>query len=100
VVTTSSPSPTKVVGATDAEVSSVASSEGRLVLTLDRGFGDVLRYPPGSHAGIVVLRPGDLAPASVVATVLELVDHHDLDDLAGTVTVVQRGLLRVRRARP
>ena len=70
--------------------------KGRLVLTLDRGFGDVRSYPPGSHAGIVVLRPDDLAPASVVAAVLELVDHHDFDDLAGTVTVVQRGILRVR----
>lgn len=28
-----------------------ATEVGRLVVTLDRGFGDVQRYPPGSHAG-------------------------------------------------
>jgi hypothetical protein len=28
---------------------------------------------------------------------VDLVDHHDLDDLVGTITVVQRGILRVRR---
>lgn len=33
------------------------TSEGRMVLTLDRGVGDPRHYPPGSHAGIVVLRP-------------------------------------------
>jgi hypothetical protein len=30
-----------------------------MILTLDRGFGDVRSYPPGSHPGIIVLRPAD-----------------------------------------
>lgn len=88
-----------LAGASDAEVLAAASAERRLVLTLDRGFGNVRAYPPGSHAGIIILRPDDLAPDSVVAAVVELVDRHEIDDLAGTVTVAQRGILRVRRAR-
>ncbi|MDQ1445184.1 MAG: hypothetical protein QOI20_1648 [Acidimicrobiaceae bacterium] len=45
-----------LAGATDAEVLAAASRAGRFVVTLDRGFGDVRRYPPGSHGGIAVLR--------------------------------------------
>jgi hypothetical protein len=27
------------------------TAENRLLVTLDRGFGDVRPYPPGSHGG-------------------------------------------------
>ena len=42
-----------------------------MVVTLDRGVDDLRHYPPGSHAGIVVLRPTSQDPN----TVIELVDR-------------------------
>jgi predicted nuclease of predicted toxin-antitoxin system len=84
-------------GATDPEVLAAAGREGRIVLTLDRGFGDIRAYPPGTHPGIVVFRIDDQSAPAVSATVLHLVDGHDLADLAGAITVVQGGLLRIRR---
>ena len=74
-----------------------ASTEGRLLVTLDRGFGDVHSYPPGSHPGIIVLRPEDQRVPSVVALVETLLDHHDLVTLAGCIAVIQRNMVRVRR---
>ena len=68
-----------------------------MIFTLDRGFGDIRRYPPGTHPGIIVFRLGDEAPAAARTAVVQLVESHDLDDLRGTITVVQRGTLRVRR---
>lgn len=47
----------QLAGHTDPVVVRAAAEEGRMVLTLDRGVGDLRHYPPGSHAGIVVLRP-------------------------------------------
>jgi predicted nuclease of predicted toxin-antitoxin system len=87
----------KLQGAEDPRVLSAAADEGRLLLTLDRGFGDVRRYPPGSHGGIVVIRPADGSRDAVIVAVDQLVEHHDLNDLVGAVAVVQRGILRVRR---
>jgi len=81
----------------DAEVVAAASAAGRLLLTLDRGLGDVRRYPPGSHAGILVLRPDDQSAAAVRETVAQLAADQRLEALTGFVAVVQRGLLRVRR---
>ena len=46
-----------LAGADDATVTKAATDDGRLIITLDRGFGDVQHYPPGSHAGILVLEP-------------------------------------------
>jgi predicted nuclease of predicted toxin-antitoxin system len=84
-------------GRDDPTVLGAAIDEGRLLLTLDRGFGDVRAYAPGTHPGIIVLRPDDQRVPTVVAMVEMIVDHHDVDELAGCITVVQRNVLRVRR---
>ncbi len=86
-----------LIGASDATVFDATQGEDRLIITLDRGFGDVRRYPPGSHAGVVVLRLDSDGPRSAAAAVMLLLDHHDLRDLRGTITVMHRGTLRVRR---
>ena len=35
---------------------SVATSEGRVLVTLDLDFADIRRHPPGAAAGIVVFK--------------------------------------------
>jgi predicted nuclease of predicted toxin-antitoxin system len=87
-----------LAGAEDPVVLVATRAERRLLLTMDRGFGDIRRYPPGTHAGIVVIRPVDGSIQAVLNAVDQLVDHHDLNDLMGTITVVQRGILRIRRS--
>jgi predicted nuclease of predicted toxin-antitoxin system len=84
-------------GASDPQVVAAAAADKRLLITLDRGLGDIRAYPPGSHAGILVLRPSDQSARTVAAALAEVVAGHDLTTLAGTVTVAQRGLLRIRR---
>lgn len=43
------------------------------------------------------MRPDDQRVPTVVAMVEMIVDHHDVDELAGCITVVQRNVVRVRR---
>jgi predicted nuclease of predicted toxin-antitoxin system len=83
-------------GHSDPAVLDPATQENRLLITLDRGFGDIRAYPPGSHPGIVVLRPDDQRVPTVTNMVETLIDNHSIESLAGCVTVVQRNMLRVR----
>jgi predicted nuclease of predicted toxin-antitoxin system len=53
-------------GATDPEVVAAATAAGRVLISLDVGLGDIRAYPPGSHAGIVVLRLTDQSAAGAV----------------------------------
>lgn len=46
----------KLSGASDETVASTSGSEGRIPVTLDLDFANIRAYPPGEHAGIVVLR--------------------------------------------
>ena len=87
-------------GQSDPTVPEAAGIEGRIMITLDRGFGDVRAYPPGTHPGIIVLRPDDQRPSTVISTIESLLDHHDLESLVGCITVVQRNVLRMRRPEP
>jgi predicted nuclease of predicted toxin-antitoxin system len=85
-----------LVGAPDEDVVAAATAAGRILISLDRGLGDICSYPPGSHAGIVVLRLTDQSAGTVIKAISDLVSLASLDSLAGAVTVMQRGLLRIR----
>lgn len=54
-----------LTGSPDSDVVRTATAAGRLLVTLDRGLGDVRAYPPRSHAGVLVLRLTDQSAASV-----------------------------------
>lgn len=86
-----------LTGAADHDLLEAVSAEDRMILTLDRGFGDVRAYPPGSHPGIVVLRLPDTSPRRVRSAVERLVTTHDLDDVRGSIVVAHQETLRVRR---
>jgi predicted nuclease of predicted toxin-antitoxin system len=46
----------QLVGADDERVLSVATAEGRVLITLDLDFTDIRRHPPQATPGIVVFR--------------------------------------------
>jgi predicted nuclease of predicted toxin-antitoxin system len=82
-------------GAPDQDVVAAAAA-GRLLITLDQGMGDIRAYPPGSHAGIVVLRLPDQSAAAVTQAISDLASLAEPATLVGATVVLQRGLLRIR----
>jgi predicted nuclease of predicted toxin-antitoxin system len=86
-----------LAGRHDDEISAAAASEGRMLLTLDRGFGDMRRYPAGTHPGILVIRPGDQSASIVEETLRAVLTDYDLDTLNGCIIVAQPGAIRIRR---
>jgi len=89
-----------LAGESDPVVVAAATDESRILLTLDRGIGDLRRYPPGSHAGILVLRPVAQDPDSILALIHRLVSTHTLDELRGCVAIAEPRKVRIRRPDP
>jgi predicted nuclease of predicted toxin-antitoxin system len=85
-----------LTGAADPDVVAAATTEARVLITLDRGMGDIRTYPPGSHAGIVVLRLTDQSAPAVTDAITDLGNWPELKALAGAVAVLQHGVLRIR----
>jgi predicted nuclease of predicted toxin-antitoxin system len=48
----------RLAGGPDARILDACVQEGRILVTLDLDFADIRAYPPSSHRGIWVLRPG------------------------------------------
>ena len=72
--------------------------EGRFFVTADKGFGDIRGYPPGTHAGILVLRPDEDGIRPQVGLIAKVLSRYRLEDLAGGTTVVSPRGIRIRHA--
>jgi predicted nuclease of predicted toxin-antitoxin system len=86
-----------LAGRSDAEVLAATISDERALVTFDLGFGDPRAYPPGSHAGVILLRLRDQQPDNVVSVLRRLAENHDLNELAGCTVVVTERMIRIRR---
>jgi predicted nuclease of predicted toxin-antitoxin system len=88
-----------LAGQPDAVVFAFCQHEQRVLVTLDRGFGDIRRYPIGSHVGIIVLRPARQDRETCLALVEQLLPLLREQELAGCIWIVEWGRVRVRSAR-
>jgi predicted nuclease of predicted toxin-antitoxin system len=85
-------------GQDDARVFGAAQERNAILVTADKGFGNLLAYPLGSHHGIIVVRVPDELPSSVIhRELLRALMHLDASDLAGPLVVVEIGRVRLRR---
>ncbi len=82
----------------DPELWGVVQEEKRFLITADKGFADVRTFPPGTHAGILLLRPDDDGVRPLIDLLQRVLDSYNLDDLQGTVTVATSRNIRIRRA--
>ena len=82
-------------GAPDPQIFAKAQELKRVLLTNDRGFGDVRAYPPSSHHGIVVLKLTDYKSTLEVHAVLKDLLSRE-KDLKGALFTVSRNKWRKR----
>ena len=82
-------------GITDQEVLQLAETEGNLLLTADKDFGDLTYLQQASRVGIVLVRLHELSSelkSRIVAGVFR--DH--AEELSGAFTVVTASSIRIR----
>ncbi len=85
-------------GRDDQDVFAYAQTQDAVLVTADKGFGNVLRFPPGAHAGIVVLRVPDQLPTHRInEALLKTLADLEGEDLKGVLVVVVVGRTRIRR---
>jgi predicted nuclease of predicted toxin-antitoxin system len=83
----------------DTAVAGAAKAESRLLLTLDVEFGDLRKYAPGTHPGIVLFRPRTFGPLAVNEFIRAFSAVTDLSNFEGCVVVVEPSRVRIRRPR-
>jgi predicted nuclease of predicted toxin-antitoxin system len=85
-------------GAEDEEIYEFAQREGAVILTGDRGFGNILRFPLGSHSGIIIAHfPNEMSTMEINHQLLERFKNLTEDDYKGNLIVIEPQKIRIRR---
>lgn len=83
-------------GASDQRLIDACASERRALVTLDHDFGNIIRFPPQSYCGIVVLElRGRISTDEIEAILGELAEHLKARSLGRELWIVERGRLRI-----
>ena len=85
-----------ISGCDDAALLATCQTEGRALVTLDRDFGDVRRFPPVGTAGIVVLKVALQNRSQISRIAAQILPYLDRLPLAGHLWVVTESDVRVR----
>ena len=86
-----------LAGRTDNDLFDVCVVEGRTLITLDRDFSHVLRFPPWQTAGIVILELGGAASLKLLRDRLgEFLAIAATRSVSGELWIVEPGRVRVR----
>jgi predicted nuclease of predicted toxin-antitoxin system len=73
-------------------------NERRWLITADKGFANLRRHPPGSHAGVILLRSQEESRRAYLELAAIALQRLKLDELGGAVVVVTYRGARIRRA--
>ena len=72
--------------------------EGRFLITADKGFADVRKYPPGTPQGVLLLRPDEDGIGPLDVLVEMVLRKGGLERLQGAVAVATPRGLRIRKS--
>jgi predicted nuclease of predicted toxin-antitoxin system len=84
-------------GTNDELLFSHCQAEVRILMTLDLDSANVKAYPPGSHAGIVVLRPGSQDKPTLLILLARMLPLLNSTSPSQQLWIVERNRVRIRQ---
>ena len=87
-------------GAKDSALWQHVCDNGQFFITLDLDFSDVRRFVPGTHPGILLIRPRGKGREAVARVVRRVLAEHGLKPLSGCLAVADETKTRIRRPPP
>jgi len=83
-------------GATDIAIATRAAADSRIVVAGDADFANALRFPPGSHPGMIVLRlPSAWAPAERADRLIAALEPEVLAATIGAIVIIEPSRVRI-----
>jgi predicted nuclease of predicted toxin-antitoxin system len=80
----------------DEQLWQLIQAERKFLVTADKGFADIRRYPPGTHAGVLLLRPTEDGIRPLLALLNQILTDVKLETLQGAIAVATPRGVRVR----
>ncbi len=85
-------------GAENEKIYDFPQREKGIILTGDKGFGNLLLFPLGSHFGIVVADfPNEIPAMEINRFIIEQFEALTEDDFKGNLIIIEPEKIRIRR---
>jgi predicted nuclease of predicted toxin-antitoxin system len=85
-------------GKSDDAIFNFAQDEGAIILTADMGFGNILEYPIGSYAGIVIAHfPNEMSTTEINDQIILAFNSLTENDFEENLIILEPGKIRIRR---
>lgn len=77
----------------DEDVIKFASRDKRIIITHDKDFGNLLRFPVAAHIGVILVRLRNQNPQNTLKHVLALLQSRD--SIAGKLVIIRESEYRI-----
>lgn len=85
-------------GKSDEEIFNFAQQEKAVIVTGDLGFGNLLKFPVGSHRGILIAHfPNEISTSELNNQIIKAFDDLTEMDFKGNLVIIEPGKIRIRR---
>ena len=81
---------------TDDEIIDIATKEERTIITFDKHFGDILRYPPQNSSGIILIRIHPPLLEDIFYALNNLFKNYHANSFKGRLIVLTKSGYRIR----
>lgn len=81
----------------DAQLWIAIQAEGKFLVTADKGFANIQTHPPGTHAGVLLLRPDEDGIRPMLTLLHDVLATFEIETLVGTIAVATPRGIRLRR---
>lgn len=84
-----------LVGADDEAIFEYAKERGLIIVSFDRGFGDIFRFNIKDSAGVIIMLLNRMSRDEIPEILLRFLVVPDRPDLAGKLTIIGKSKIRI-----
>src|SRR3989344_5594725 len=84
-----------LVGSDDDAVFNFAVEKGLVLLTFDRGFGDIFRFNISKGAGVIIILISRMSREEIVAIIINFILFSKDRDMSGKLALVGKSKIRI-----
>lgn len=84
-------------GISDDEVFNLAQTKQAALFTADLGFSNLIKFPQGTHFGIVITRfPNEISTKNMVELISQMLNELSEKDICGSLIILSPHRIRLR----
>jgi predicted nuclease of predicted toxin-antitoxin system len=87
----------QLIGTDDPVIYEMAVKRNRVLLTMDKDFSNIIKYPPGNHPGIIVLKLYKLPVSTATKIFMDSFQNLNNSDIIGNTVIIDKNKTRIRR---